>query len=143
MLDTFVDALLKKDFATAEEVLNRGRSVDRGYGPNCWTALHYMAESNVVDAARWLLAHGANPNAMDSYGQTPLHLAIDSEADRARQRFVETGDLALSAQMTELLLENGADPNATTRRGKTALMVAKSTGHALAVDILNKYARHE
>jgi ankyrin repeat protein len=50
-----------------------------------------VAENKVLESARWLLENGGNPNAKDLFGQTPLHLAIDSEADSERQQSVEKG----------------------------------------------------
>ena len=60
------------------------------------------------DAARLLLANGADPLAADQQGKTPLHLASE-EADAAT---------------TELLLELGADPLARDAENRSVL------GHA-------------
>jgi len=62
-----------------------------------------------------LLAHGADANALEPAGYTPLHLVA------------ERGDLAL----VELLLAHGADAGARTREGRTPLQTAESKGHAV------------
>lgn len=61
-----------------------------------------------------LLAHGADVNALEPAGYTPLHLVA------------ERGDLAL----VELLLAHGADAGARTREGRTPLQIAEAKGHA-------------
>jgi ankyrin repeat protein len=137
--DKFVRALLDRDLKTAKEILVDGVDVNHSYADTGWTALHYMAENKVIESARWLLENGANPNAKDLLGQTPLHLAIDSEADSARQQSVEKGESSLSVEMTSLLLGSGADPNIKTDKGRTALAIALSGGHKLAVDLLSRY----
>jgi ankyrin repeat protein len=86
-----------------------------------WTALHHAADSH-PNQPRWdparqaqtiaaLAAAGADPNALDGNGTTPLHRAI-----RTR------GAAAVAA-----LLEAGADPRAKTRNGTTTLRLANVT----------------
>jgi ankyrin repeat protein len=42
------------------------------------TALHFSALSGIVGMTGLLLDHGADPNALDENGDTPLHLVIRS-----------------------------------------------------------------
>ena len=137
--DKFVRALLDRDLKAAREIFADGIDVNLSYADTGWTALHYMAENGVAESARWLLEKGANPNAKDLFGQTPLHLATDSEVDVARQQSVEQAESSLSVEMTSLLLRYGADPNIKTDKGKTALAFALSGGHTLAVEVLSRH----
>jgi ankyrin repeat protein len=60
-------------------------------------ALHLMAKRHDVPAVRWLLEHGADPNARWSHWDsdvTPLHLAV----------------LGGHADVVRVLLDAGADP---------------------------------
>ena len=96
------------------------------------TALHFAAQSaaggeasRLVVAA--LLSSGAAVDSVDNLGCTPLMLAAAIG----------------SAQVCELLLENGADPNAATTGAdedfdllETPLVAAAWHGHEAAVEVL-------
>lgn len=66
---------------------------------------------NVVFAES-LIKNGADVNAKNEYGETPLHLAASNEYDN----------------MVEFLIKNGADINAKTERGNTPLQYAARGG---------------
>ena len=59
--------------AIAERLLAAGADVNAGVGGA--TPLHGAAQHGQTAMARWLLAHGADPAARDSSGQTPRALA--------------------------------------------------------------------
>lgn len=69
-----------------------------------------------------MLARGANVNARDRRGDTPLHLA-------ARE-----GALA----WVERLLAHGADPALRNREGQTPRDVASADEHEAVVDFLDR-----
>ena len=64
-----------------------------------------------------LLKGGANPNAGDGYGNTPLMLAAGKELGLYR-------DELTFAQLADLFIANGANINAQNDEGQTALMSA-------------------
>ena len=79
-----------------------------GAGPfsRC-SPLHIAATYASVEAAKVLLAANANPNVVDSNGNTPLMRAAASGAEQ-------------SAELVRLLLAHGANPALRNHEGKTA-----------------------
>jgi ankyrin repeat protein len=71
-----------------------------------------------------VIAHGADVNAKDVDGRTPLMLAAGSEYS--------------SPDTIQLLIDAGADVNAKSAGGETALDFAKRGGQAAVVDVLIK-----
>jgi ankyrin repeat protein len=63
----------------------------------------------------WLLDHGADPNALNSRGETALHLAV--LYDRTKDR-----------RTIRALIRRGADPNAPREDGSSPLHVAAGFG---------------
>jgi ankyrin repeat protein len=79
------------------------------------TALHSaVADGGHRDSALALIAGGADPNAKQRHGWTPLHGAAES-GDRA---------------VVDALLAAGADPTLANDDGRTAADVAREAGHA-------------
>jgi ankyrin repeat protein len=81
-LDLFT-ALVVNDYLVAAEILRRVPDAARRGG-----ILHLMAKRGHVVAVKWLLANGADPNAMWTHWDadvTPLHLAVlGNHPDSAR-----------------------------------------------------------
>ena len=65
------------DHASAAALICRQRKLDvEAQDSKGRTLLHLAAASGNLCAAENLLAKGANPNARNKYGSTPLHMAI-------------------------------------------------------------------
>lgn len=71
-----------------------------------WTPLHIAASSHFSgEIVKTLIKGGANINAADKYGDTPLHLAINICSDTN----------------IEILMENGVDSSLKNKDGKTSI----------------------
>lgn len=82
--------------------------------------IHEAASRGHAETVAQLLDRGADVNAMDERGWTPLHLA-------ARRGNTETA---------ALLLDSGADINAKGRDGRTPLQWADVLGHTDVAELL-------
>lgn len=102
-------------------LLDAGANVNRS---GLSTPLGLAAEWGLVDVARLLIARGANVNAKDREGNTPLVWAVDAEKHRL--------------PMVKLLLEAGADVNKRVQR-ITPLRHAMNAKHKDVVALLRQH----
>jgi ankyrin repeat protein len=90
------------------------------------TALHRSVSVNDVQKSEALIRTGADVNAVNRYGVTPLSLAAGNG----------------NARLVELLINAGASPgtaDAALHEGRTLLMLAARTGSAEAVKLLTAH----
>lgn len=103
---TALDAACKAGFAGIAALLIKSGSSVHARDPSTGRSpLHYAASSEVVDV---LCGRGADPDARDHAGQTPLHGHVASQVVDA----------------VTALLDHGADPNAARDDGETPLSLA-------------------
>jgi uncharacterized protein len=91
--------------------------------PDGTTALHRAVSINDVQKSEALIRAGADVNAVNRYGVTPLSLAAGNG----------------NARLLEALITSGANPktaDASLHDGRTLLMLAARTGSADAVKLL-------
>jgi ankyrin repeat protein len=109
--------------AMLEHLLKRGADINT---PSITgrTPLHQYCGGNDVEFIRFLLDHGANPNAADKDGTMPIHLAV-------------TRDSAEAKTIVEMLLQRGAtlDVFAQAQLGQTDKVLAAVKEHP---DLLDK-----
>jgi ankyrin repeat protein len=136
-------------FFLAEEAKSANR-VD----PDGTTALHWAAQREQSDKVNALISAGANVNAGNRYGVTPLLLAVTTGNAPITQALLKAGAdvraiapgtgsvLSMAArtgnpEVIKLLLAAGADANfAQPISGQTPLMWAAAEGHSEAVKAL-------
>ncbi len=88
-----------------QEVLAEGADIN--FRGDIGTALHGAVRFNIdPNVAQFLLSEGANVNAQNSKGDTPLHLSVFSHN---------------SFKMTQLLLDAGASVNVLNKDGESPL----------------------
>ncbi len=132
-------------------------------GPIFETALHWAAHNDSIEVVNVLLAAGAAVEADETglYGGKPLHWASEHQPESVRvllahgadvnSRNVLAGEyhgrtpLIMNAsqdddchEVTELLIEAGADVHAVDGAGKTALDHAKAGGRTRIADVLRR-----
>jgi ankyrin repeat protein len=108
------EAVSFDDNATLSALLDAGLSVESP-ADNGFTLLDAAVIANRVDSARLLIARGANVNAVDKKGMTPLMYAAS----------IDFGDSA----MIDLLVKSGASREARTKDGLTASQLARKYEH--------------
>ncbi|MBS1787037.1 MAG: ankyrin repeat domain-containing protein [Acidobacteria bacterium] len=118
------------------------------------TALHHAAGFGPAETLELLISKGADVNAKNRRGSTPLHWAIHDEAkvrllvakgaDVNAQQVQNRTPLYLTAMLgnglstMRLLVSKGADPNIASVNGQTPLMMAAGRGNIADVQLLLK-----
>lgn len=90
--EALLSAIETRNSKMVEQLLDRGVSADTGPGPN---ALREAVRHHDIEIVRLLLLFGADPNAIDKNGFTPLFSAVE-------ESFLDAASV---------LLKYGADPN--------------------------------
>jgi ankyrin repeat protein len=114
-----VDAAKRQDRAAVRTLINQRADV-KAVQPDGAGVLHWAAHWDDVEMAGWLIEAGANANAANDLGVTPLLVASANA----------------SAPMVDRLLAAGASPNAASAAGETPLLVAARAGNAAVVQAL-------
>ena len=117
--ESVIAAVRAGDATALRTLLDAGQMKVDAPEPDGTTALHWAAHRDDLVAVDLLISAGADVNATNDYGVTPLFLACTN----------------VSAEVVARLLNAGADSEARTE-GETALMTAVRTGSIDAVKLL-------
>jgi len=108
-------------------LIDRGTDVNAADGAQRWTALHFAARDGNEQLVRLLLAAGAQVDAVDVFGNTPLWRAVRNTGDGL-------------APMTALL-HRGADPGRKNQHGISPLELARESGEEDVLALLERFHR--
>jgi len=117
------------------------------------TALHTAAEYDLLEAAKWLLGHGADVNAKNVIRRTPLHwAAMDGSVEVARlliDRGAKVDAIDVhgytplhsaadwnSLKVARLLIDNGANKNIENNNGEKPIDIARYHSYSEMVALL-------
>jgi len=117
--ESLVNAARAGDITKMRELLEEGADIQETVVGN--TALHYAVFYSHINAVQFLVEEaGANINAQNLSGQTPLNWAVERS----------------NMELTSLLLEYGADTDIMDKTGSTALHKAAGAGNFEIVKLL-------
>lgn len=135
------------------------RKNQRGGNEQLNEQLLEAVEDANVDSVKNLLEKGADVNTTDTYGRTPLRLAVDedenatkivkallekgAEPDKVRDTNMTT-PLQIAAEIGNIeivkaLLAAGADANIRNNHNKTPLELAEYEGHTKVMQIIQEH----
>ena len=118
-----VDAVRARDSATAQKLLRESpRAAVKQLGVDGTTALHWAVYNDDADMVDRLVKAGADVNARNDYGATPLSQAA----------------VVGNVRVIRRLLSAGADVEAANADGQTALMVLARSSNVEAASLLLK-----
>jgi len=110
------------DTKRVAELLDQGVDVNGVHEATAWTPLHIAVNRDQLETAALLLERGADIEARDQNGWTPLHMADSPEA-------------------VAFLVEHGADVNAVDDSGFTPL--GRALGKELVEAALRQHGGQE
>ena len=143
---TLLEAAWRGDEAGLRRLLAAGHDANTQGGRDQFTPLHWACGMRRPKIVRLLLAAGADPDAKDPSGHTPLHLLVRAAVKDPtvpysfvrpyRPNAVDKNKMAIRVALAELLLAKGVDVNAADKRGQGPLYTAVSTGQVALIRVL-------
>jgi uncharacterized protein len=153
-LDIFEAAAIG-NIAQLKNLVNQDPSHVNSYSPDGFTPLALAAYVGQKDSVEFLLAEGADPNALakNETGFTALTGAVSQNHNQIARLLVENGAdvnhryeagftplmhavYAGNEELTALLLAHGADADMKNSDGKTAITFAQERGDEKILDLL-------
>lgn len=105
-------------------LVERGAAVNAADSEQQWTALHFAARDGKSEIVRSLLDHGAQVDAVDRFGNTPLWRWVMANTP--------TAEIAIA------LLRHGADPRRKNHSNNSPLDLATKMGRSDLVRLFSE-----
>lgn len=140
------------------EALKQGLAVDRkAQLANKMRLLHLAVQMRGIEFIKVLIGVGCKPDEFDKAGETALHYAaercdlnvielllkdskdVNSKCQQNEKTALHHATIYGVTPVVEFLLQNGANPNAQTKRGETALHFAAMFGKIEVTELLLKH----
>ena len=147
-----IAAVRARDRATLEKLIAADPALATSKDAAGSTPLHHAAGFGTIDSLTFLIDKGADVNAKNRRGSTPLFWAIHDESKvrlliargaavaikqvEGRTPVYQAAVLGNGYAVLRLLLENGGDPNVATLNGLTPLNAAALRGDVDAMRLL-------
>jgi ankyrin repeat protein len=143
---TLHDAAWRGSGKVIEFLIEKGIPVDAKAGPGR-TPLHCASMGGNLEGIQTLIKKGANVNSKADNNWTPLFLAMGRGhaagvtlllklGAKVEDNYLHTAAIKGLSKIAYLLLENGANPNAKDKKGKTPLDYACRYSHKKVAKIL-------
>ena len=151
-------ASINNDIETVKQLLSKDSTLACKKDEFDQSPLHYASAKGLLDIAKLLIQNGADPNHPGQRGMNALHLAcnynqfdivklfqqklvtLDYDAvDEAGNSALHYASLNGSVRCVELLLNNGANINATNTKMATPIMMATLYWKTNMIDTLMTY----
>lgn len=109
------------------------------------TLLHFACEWGDMKAIKALIEKGADVDAKDETGKTPLHIAAMYYGDKLIMSMPDKETIDTSCNMIDVLKQNGADVNMQDNSGATPLhyVLAFDGREKIAKELLRLNARKD
>lgn len=154
MSKKFCDAVTYGPINEVKRMLKEDPSLVHWRDEYEFTALHGAAGEEDVEIIRFLVDNGADVDAQNEDGISPLHICLYPEIAREliacganielQDKWGRTPLMTLSSELEredviQVLLEAGANVNTKDKDGITALLTAIARGENVKVNLLRKF----
>lgn len=141
LVEQFFEVATSGDLEKMKNMLVSDKSLIYARGKFGFTVLHQIATEDLPELQEYLLKAGADPDAENDFGDTPLHITSHPSFAILLVRYgakinhiTKNGDTPLHTHaaepdgnaMIKFLLDNGADIAIRNKRGESARDIARS-----------------